>query len=53
MQVYLDCDGVLADFDRAAIQLLGMPPREYEKRHGKGPSGANWPGIPISTDHCR
>lgn len=34
MQLYLDCDGVLADFDRAATELLGMPPRAYEKRHG-------------------
>lgn len=32
MQLYLDCDGVLADFDRAATELLGMPPRVYEKR---------------------
>jgi hypothetical protein len=36
MQLYLDCDGVLADFDRAATDLLGMPPRVYEKRHGIG-----------------
>lgn len=35
-QLYLDCDGVLADFDRAATELLGMPPRAYEKRHGIG-----------------
>ncbi|WP_145200288.1 hypothetical protein [Sphingobium sp. B2] len=34
MQLYLDCDGVLADFDRAATELLGMPPRVFEKRRG-------------------
>jgi hypothetical protein len=36
MQLYLDCDGVLADFDRGATELLGMSPRAYEKRHGLG-----------------
>jgi len=35
-QLFLDCDGVLADFDRAATALLGMPPRAFEKRHGAG-----------------
>jgi hypothetical protein len=34
VQLYLDCDGVLADFDRAATDLLGHPPRAFEKRHG-------------------
>lgn len=34
MQLYLDCDGVLADFEQAATDLLGMPPRQFEKRHG-------------------
>lgn len=34
MQLYLDCDGVLADFERAATELFGAPPREFEKRHG-------------------
>jgi hypothetical protein len=34
MQLYLDCDGVLADFDRAAIELFGMPAKVFEKRHG-------------------
>jgi 5'(3')-deoxyribonucleotidase len=38
MQLYLGCDGVLADFDRAATALLGMPPRAFEKRRG----GAFW-----------
>lgn len=35
-QLYLDCDGVLADFDRAATELLGMPPGVFEKRRGLG-----------------
>ncbi len=32
MQVFLDCDGVLADFDTYAEGLLGLHPREYERR---------------------
>lgn len=37
MQIFLDCDGVLADFDSYAAQLLGMPPREYEAQKYKNP----------------
>jgi hypothetical protein len=35
-QLYLDCDGVLADFDKGATAVLGLHPRTYEKRHGLG-----------------
>jgi 5'(3')-deoxyribonucleotidase len=33
-QVYVDMDGVLADFDKRAIELLGMLGQEYEDTHG-------------------
>ena len=32
--LFLDCDGVLADFDAGARELLGMTPREFEQRFG-------------------
>jgi hypothetical protein len=35
-QIFLDCDGVLADFDRGAEQVLGLPPKLFEARHGAG-----------------
>lgn len=35
-QLFLDCDGVLADFDRGVRELLGLPPRDFGKRHGLG-----------------
>jgi hypothetical protein len=35
-RLFLDADGVLADFDEGARRLLGMTPREYERKHGRG-----------------
>jgi hypothetical protein len=35
-RIYLDCDGVLADFDKSAEAILGVAPRIFEKRHGAG-----------------
>ncbi|MDB5699108.1 MAG: hypothetical protein JWN69_1912 [Alphaproteobacteria bacterium] len=35
-QLYLDCDGVLADFERGSATILGMPPKAYQARHGAG-----------------
>lgn len=34
MQLFLDCDGVLADFDKFFEDNFGLNPREYEKKHG-------------------
>jgi 5'(3')-deoxyribonucleotidase len=33
--LFLDCDGVLADFDAGAARLLGMGIGAFEARHGK------------------
>lgn len=34
--LFLDCDGVLADFDAGARALLGATPAAFEARHGRG-----------------
>ena len=34
-RLFLDADGVLADFDEGAQRLLGMPIRQYEVKHGR------------------
>ena len=33
-QLFLDCDGVLANFDAGAAAVLGMQPRAFEHRYG-------------------
>jgi hypothetical protein len=35
-QLYLDCDGVLADFDAGAMKLFGMPATEFQEKNGAG-----------------
>lgn len=35
-RLFLDADGVLADFDLAARQLLGLRPKEFIARYGRG-----------------
>src|SRR4030095_9363231 len=33
-QLFLDCDGVLADFEAGAREVLGLSPHAFEERHG-------------------
>ena len=42
MQVFLYSDGVLADFDTLAGEILGMPSREFERVKHNGNSGPMW-----------
>lgn len=35
--LFLDCDGVLADFDKLAREIFGECPTEWEAKHGSGP----------------
>ena len=34
MKLFLDCDGVLADFDALATEIFDMHPRKYEEING-------------------
>jgi hypothetical protein len=34
MQLFLDCDGVMADFDTLATEVFGLPPRKAEVELG-------------------
>lgn len=59
-QLYLDCDGVLADFEKGATAVLGMSPRAFEKRHGLGRFWAKlarapdfYFGLPLLPDAMR
>jgi hypothetical protein len=33
-KLFLDCDGVLADFASYAFEIFGLPPRDAEAKHG-------------------
>ncbi|HET7708515.1 MAG TPA: hypothetical protein VFK50_03155 [Sphingomicrobium sp.] len=35
-RLFLDADGVLADFDKGAQRLLGMPAKDFERKRGQG-----------------
>ena len=45
--LYLDCDGVLADFDAGARKLLGMDPVPFQQKHG---AGRFWARIASAPD---
>lgn len=48
--IFLDCDGVLADFDTYAEAYFGMPPREYERQVG---SPKFWAELEAKGDFYR
>jgi len=45
--LFLDCDGVLADFEAGAKEILGMSPNAFEQRHG---TRAFWREIARTKD---
>ena len=49
-QLFLDADGVLADFDAYAHEYFGMPSREYEKKVG---SKTFWKELQAKGDFYR
>jgi len=58
-KIYVDMDGVVADFDQRFRNLSGMAPKEFEKKHGKNAFWdfideehklKFWVGIPPMSD---
>ena len=45
--IYLDMDGVLADFDRGAHKVFGMQPRDMEALYG---AGVFWKKLATTKD---
>ncbi len=45
-QLYLDLDGVLADFDAGAERILGMHPGDYQDLYGPGRFWKSLSGAP-------
>ena len=45
-QLYLDCDGVLANFNAGAEAILGLKPRAFEQRYNIGKMWAKLAGAP-------
>lgn len=50
MRLFLDCDGVLADFEGHATEVFGMPPGAAEKAMG---SPAYWKQLELTPDFYR
>lgn len=50
MQVFLDSDGVLADFDTLAGEILGMPSREFERQKHTGGAAEMWARLYAHED---
>ena len=46
-RLFLDADGVLADFDEGVRRLLGMEPRAFEAKYGRG---AFWKRLANAKD---
>jgi 5'(3')-deoxyribonucleotidase len=46
-RLFLDADGVLADFDLGARRLLGASPKQFIARHGRG---AFWKRLASAPD---
>lgn len=60
MQLFLDCDGVLADFDHLAEQIFGMQGDEYEAKYGSNAfwarleeHGSFFESLPLMPDAMR